>query len=385
LFDGGSRAGKTFCILMFFIFMCLKFDYIRFLAARLNFNHVVSSIWLQDFPKILPNFKGLYHQDHSHHILSFPLRKSEIWLGGLDTHERTEKVFGQEYAGIFLNEAVQLSPSTIDKVETRLAQKIKGFRNIMIYDCNPRHPEHHLYQKFYINKKSNQYQLSWTPYDNLENLPDDYINRLKSKDKQHRDRFEKGLWTSIPGAVYENIKAENIIETVKDYQFYEDITIGIDFGLYSAITVWGIKHEHAFCIYEFIRQGASNVKTSNIINCLDKIWWIKKYMYPIYCDHEPDRIEEIYDAGYNAKKANKEIGAGDSTVNSYELWFDKKACNTFQSMLNLVHAQDKNDVFIYDKHVKENDHEADASRYALHSHKSDNSSDNNYFINKRII
>jgi phage terminase large subunit len=232
LFDGGSRAGKTFCIIMCFILWCLDFDNIRFLAARLNFNHIIASIWKQDLPKVLPDFKGLYHQNHSDHILSFPLRNSSIWFGGLDNKERTEKVFGQEYAGIFLNEATQLSPSTIDKVETRLAQKIPGFKNVMIYDCNPRHPEHHLYQKFYVNKQPGQYQLSWTPYDNLENLSDDYIERLKGKNKQHRERFLEGKWASLPGAVYENIKSENIIDAVKDYEFYEDITIGIDFGLY---------------------------------------------------------------------------------------------------------------------------------------------------------
>lgn len=358
---------------------------IRFLIARLRFNHAKASIWLQDFPFILSFFNGLYKLNSSDFILSFPVTKSEIWIGGLDDKERTEKILGQEYAGIFLNEATQIAPSTVEKVETRLAQKIKGFNNIIIFDCNPRHPEHFLYKRFYLNKKPYQLHIHWTPYDNLENLPEGYIERLKRKDEITQKRFLHGEWISVPGAVYENIKAENIIDTVKDYNFYNDIAVGIDFGLYTAICVWAFKDNNAFCLYEFILQGASNTKTKNIIECLDKIWWIKDKMYPIYCDHEPDRIEEIGDAGYNAIKAYKDVGAGDATVNTYELFFDKKCCNTFQSMLNLVHQQDKNDVFIYGKHVKENDHEADGSRYAIHGQKCDNSGDNNYFINRRII
>jgi phage terminase large subunit len=91
----------------------------------------------------------------------------------------------------------------------------------------------------------------------------------------------------------------------------------------------------------------------------------------VYCDHEPDRIQLLSDSGYNAKKAHKEVNNGDSIVNSYELYFDHSCKNTFQSMLNLTHAQDKNDNYI-ESHVKENDHEADSSRYSIASWKMEN-------------
>ena len=57
---------------------------------------------------------------------------SEIWLGGLDNKDRAEKIFGQEYAIIFLNEATQIGIKTVGKIHTRLAQSIEGFNNFLI-------------------------------------------------------------------------------------------------------------------------------------------------------------------------------------------------------------------------------------------------------------
>ena len=107
-FDGGSRSGKTFLVCVFCILvLCLNIPNIRILFARLRFSHAKSSIWLQT---LLPFLKDNISIDHykvnkSDYIVTF-YNGSEIWLGGLDDKDRTEKVLGQEYAVIFLNESV---------------------------------------------------------------------------------------------------------------------------------------------------------------------------------------------------------------------------------------------------------------------------------------
>lgn len=369
LFDGGSRAGKTFVILLFLICLCLKFDGIRILIARLRFAHAKASLWLQTLiPMLHACFnKNDYHIDKQNYIIK--IGKSELWLGGLDDKERTDKILGQEYAAVFLNEAVRIAQSTVEKIKTRLAQNIEGFNNFIIYDCNPGNPKHWLRKKFIINKESDTYRLHWLPEDNEVNLPKNYINQILEKLTGHeKRRFRYGEWASLPGQVYHNIKDKNVIKCNQNINYYDDITVGIDFGIYSAVVKWGIKEEKAYCLYEkIILHG----KTIDIINALNEIWGLKEKQIIIYCDHEPDRISEIEDAGYYPKKAYKEVGAGDSTVNEYELYFDIDCLNTFQSMLNLLHKQDNNGQFL-DAHVKENDHEADASRYALHGWKMDN-------------
>jgi PBSX family phage terminase large subunit len=318
-----------------------------------------------------------YKLNETDYIVTFP-NGAEIWLGGLDDKERTDKILGQEYAAIFLNEAVRIMESTVEKVRTRLAQNIEGFKNFIIYDCNPRHPLHWIYQKFYMDKPDYCYQLHWLPEDNIENLPDDYLNILDDLKGHEKERFRHGRWAALPGAVYNNIKSDNILELEKDWGLYEDITIGVDFGFYSAITIYGIRDNMAFCLFEI---DVINGTTKQMIKELDEIWKdddiIREENYPLYCDHELDRIQEFTEAGYNAKKAYKEVQAGDSTVNDFEILFDTECKNTFQSCLNLQRQQDMNGTYI-DKHVKENDHEADCTRYALHGYKRDNASVGNF-------
>jgi phage terminase large subunit len=366
LFDGGSRAGKTFLICHAFIILCGVFPNIRCLMARYRFNHAKASIWMQTLiPMLVKEVGGVYDIDKQNSIIRFN-NGSEIWLAGLDDKERAEKILGQEFACCFLNEATQISKSVVEKIKTRLAQNIEGFKNFIVFDCNPRHPQHYLYQDFYINKTPERAQLHWTPFDNEANLPQGYIDRLRALDEVSRIRFLEGKWAKPEGAVHPNIKAENFMETKKDPYYYDDVSIGIDFGLHSAVTVWGIKGKNAYCLYEWTIINGS---TQDIIDSLNSIDWLKNYT--AYCDHEPDRIQLLSDSGYNAKKAHKEVNNGDSIVNSYELYFDHSCKNTFQSMLNLTHAQDKNDNYI-ESHVKENDHEADSSRYSIASWKMEN-------------
>lgn len=381
LFSGASRSGKTFLILFYCFCVALKYDGIRILIARLRFAHVKANIWLQDLPTFRTyDIFSTIELNKQDYIIQ--LGKSQIWIGGLDDKERTDKILGQEYGLIFLNESVQIPISSRDMIKTRCAQKIEGWKNFIIYDCNPRHPLHYLYQEFYVEKSPKKIVLNWIPEDNQENLPENYIEDfLDNLPYEKRNRFRLGIWASLPGNVYQNIKGENIIEVNKDYNYYDDCVCGLDFGIYTAFGLWGIKGQKAYLIKELILQGAKNTTTKNIINELDKMPEIKYYGMIIYCDHEPDRISELEEAGYYAKKAYKDISAGDSSVNEFEIFFDKKCPNTFQSMLNLQYQVDGNNNII-EKHVKENDHESDQSRYSLHGYKMDNNLSGGHFFGK---
>jgi PBSX family phage terminase large subunit len=371
LFDGGKRAGKTVLICYDSLELCCQLEYsgIRILMIRESFNHAKLSLWYQTLePMIRDFFPNCFDINKTDFIITNKITGSQIWIGGLDNKERTEKIFGQEYARIFLNEAVQTSSGSCERLESILAQKINGFVNQMIYDCNPRNPSHWIYKKFYISQQKGQIKLTWTPYDNIDNISDNYINRLGKLSESKIKRFRDGIWCNVEGAVYHNIQDGHITTVEKDNYKYDDMTIGVDFGYNMHCSIWGIKRDEmkASCIYEIVIIGG---KTSDLIRELDKVEWTKRYK--MYCDHEPDRIQELCDAGYIAVPAYKEIGAGDDSVNEFDLWYDADTNETFQSMLNLMHQQDKDGNYSY-QHIKENDHGADSGRYALHGWRKDN-------------
>lgn len=214
LLYGGSRSGKSFIIIRQIIIRALKEAGSRHLAVRFAFNHAKQSLWHDTIPKCLslcfPGVKPSLNK--SDWFIEFQ-NGSQIWLGGLDDKDRTEKVLGNEYATIFVNEASQVSYASYSTLITRLAQKT-GLINRLYCDCNPPSTAHWTYKIFiqHINPDSNEAlnekfysHMRINPDDNLENIPEDYIESVLntlSRRQQKRFRFgeflddvEGALWT----------------------------------------------------------------------------------------------------------------------------------------------------------------------------------------------
>lgn len=368
LLDGGSRAGKSWIIIIVIILYCMNFKGLRVLISRRTFNEGKKILWMQTFIPILRKMKIDYSENKTDYIVK--IGESEIWLGGLDDKDRIDKILGSEYGIIFLNEAVNISMSSRDVVLTRLAQNIEGFNNFIIYDCNPHQPTHYLYKEFYLQKDPTRAKLKFLPQDNSENINKRYIeNVLMKLPKDKRKRFLEGEWSYLPGAVYSNVFEINRINCDKNIYNYDDITVGIDWGLYTACTIWGVKLTsdkiQMYCLHEIIIIDGT---TDHLITELNRVYGIKEENHILYCDHEPDRILKLEENGYMAKPAYKEVGPGDDSVNECELFFDVSCPNTFQSMSNLRNeSHPSGQGFIYGNHVKENDHESDSARYGIHS------------------
>lgn len=221
---GGSRSGKTFIILRAIVIRALAAAGSRHAVLRFRFNHVKASIVLDTFPKVMtlcfPDVS--YHLDKTDWFVQFP-NGSQIWFGGLDDKERTEKILGQEHATLYLNESSQIPYSSVLLATTRLAQKVmvkteegeKTLRLKMLFDCNPPSKAHWSYKLFKekrdpeskmpIPHSENYDTLQMNPEDNQENLPEDYIQALEAMPARMRKRFlegnfaeltENALWTS---------------------------------------------------------------------------------------------------------------------------------------------------------------------------------------------
>ena len=220
---GGSRSGKTFLLVRAVIIRALKSPKSRHCILRFRFNHVKASIVLDTFPKVMELcFSGVtYHLDKSDWYAKLP-NGSEIWFGGLDDKERTEKILGQEYATIYLNECSQISAEARDMAETRLAQRVsqvidgesKPLKARMFYDCNPPNKSHWTYLKFVRKVKLDTKQPvespeEWgffqiNPVDNSENLDSGYLDSLKSMGSRMRRRFYDGQFAdATPNALFQ--------------------------------------------------------------------------------------------------------------------------------------------------------------------------------------
>ena len=211
LLYGGSRSTKTFTIVRTIVWRALAVDNSRHAILRLRFNQVKKAIFFDTFPKVMRLcFPEVPYRDNKEDFyVRFP-NGSEIWFGGLDDKERTEKILGLEYCTIFLNEVSQIAYDTFLLMITRLAQvcrytrkgKVMELRLRMFLDENPPNKGHWSYRLF-IEKKEpksgapiegpeDYTSLLMNPVDNLENLPAAYVKALQKLPKIKRDRFWLG-------------------------------------------------------------------------------------------------------------------------------------------------------------------------------------------------
>lgn len=213
LLRGGSRSGKTFIIIRQIILRALKVPGSRHLVVRFAFNHAKQSLWYDTIPKVLKLcFPGVSPAlNKSDWFLEFP-NGSQIWLGGLDDKERTEKILGNEYTSIFLNEISHISYSSYTMCVTRLAQKT-ALVNKIYCDCNPTTKAHWSFRLWFEHKDPTSNEplpaelyatMQLNPSDNLRNLPDDYITSvLSTLSRNQQKRFLHGEYVDeIEGALW---------------------------------------------------------------------------------------------------------------------------------------------------------------------------------------
>lgn len=220
LLYGGSRSSKTTLFLRAMVTRALKAPGSRHAILRFRFGHVKQSIFYDSFPKVMKMCfpEVVWIPNKSDWFISLP-GGSEIWFGGLDDKERTEKILGNEYATIFLNECSQISYQARNMAVTRLAQLVtdtvtrQPLTMRMYYDENPPDKGHWSYKLFRLKQDPETKRelsqpekfaaMKLNPYDNKENLPADYIRTLEDLPKRMQKRFLEGEFRdAAPNALF---------------------------------------------------------------------------------------------------------------------------------------------------------------------------------------
>lgn len=220
---GGSRSGKTFLLTRNIVFRALKAPESRHAALRFRFNAIKSSIVLDTFPKVMQlAFPGVkYELSKTYWFAQFE-NGSQFWFGGLDDKERTEKILGQEFATIYLNECSQIPWNSQGIALTRLAQQatqhIEGrqprpLKPRMLYDCNPPSKAHWTYKLFIqgidpetkepLKNPRDYAYFQINPADNVENISAGYLDTLQSLSGRLQKRFLRGEFAeATPNALF---------------------------------------------------------------------------------------------------------------------------------------------------------------------------------------
>jgi len=251
LLYGGSRSGKTFVTIDGCCLWAYSFEGLRILICRRYAVDIRASIWAITIPEILRQHGFVAGQDYTINQQDMTIRFNGggmIICAGLDDKERVDKVLGQEYAVIYINESQDIPWSTVNTLKTRLSQNIPGFQNRFVCDLNPTTDAHWTYKLFFQNVHPETKdplnaalygRLQMNAVDNVENLPEGYIDeQLGSLVGNARQRFllgeyqsSDGLRVFSPKSIYEWPEFEQWLSTRQNIVKF---TAGLDLGYNDA-------------------------------------------------------------------------------------------------------------------------------------------------------
>ena len=388
LFDGGSRSGKTALIAEYLVRRALQYPYSRQLAARKCRAHAKTSLWCDTLKKYLVRFIPPEFYSLSESELSIRFKNgSEILVAGLDDAERSEKVLGNEFITVFLNEATQFSWETVQMAATRLAQKAwdaKGRQAVpkLILDCNPRGPRHWLHAVGVrqidpesgkeLSDKANWARLPWSAFDNRDNLPKEYLEGLAALPEIMKKRMLDGIWCDNAGAVYQEFSEEKHV--VAPFPIPDDWRRlrAIDFGYTNPfVCLWGaVDPDGRLYIYREWYKNAT--RTAEHARMIRELSGTERYFITV-ADHDAAERAELESLGIHTTAAEKNVISGIQRVKCRlaeagdgrpRLYFFDNLKNILSEMYDYRWAPEGS-ANAKEEPLKLNDHAMDALRYMI--------------------
>ena len=209
--EGGSRSGKTFELVNDILVRALLVPGSIHLIARLRFSHVKRSICYQTMPRLLKARgipAGAIPLNKTDWFYQLP-NGSQIWIAGLDEGPRLEKVLGNDYSTILINEASEVAYEAFDMLLSRLVPAV-GLNGKFLFDYNPPSKQHWGYRIFHERKfpdgrpvpDDDFVWIKMNPEDNRDHLPAEYFRTLDMMSLTKQRRFRFGEYSDDQGTLW---------------------------------------------------------------------------------------------------------------------------------------------------------------------------------------
>ncbi len=327
------------------------------------------------------------------HIVN-KLNGNEIFFSGLDDVEKIKSI--ENITGIWYEEATEADEGDVLQLDLRLRPKFKrnckdpqkGAYPQIMFSYNPisKHkwtykahynPEHLSYRKKIIteieyNGKKQKVESYMTvlhsTYKDNKYLTPQYVATLEemiNRDETIHKIYAKGEYADLKNQIYSNY---TVVDEFSDN--YSKIYYGLDFGYTHPMALVKVEadgnNRHLQTVFY-----ESGYDTSQFIEWLDDTKFSKASL--IYADPaEPDRIQQIADAGYNIKpayKAPNSVLAGIDHCKSLDVLILKRDTKLREEFYSYKYKEDNSGNILYDSNGKESpvkfkDDALDAWRYA---------------------
>lgn len=354
--QGGTRSGKTYSIMQILCFVGLRAcDTHEISVVSHTLPHIKKGA-KKDFENIMQSLNIFNDKQFNKTDLVYKFnKKSQLEFFSADNGD---KLRGTSRDDLFINEANLL---TYDEWK----QLLMRTRGKIFIDYNPSEEFHWIYD--YVLTRDDVKFIKSTYLDNYDFLPKEQIEeieRLKEEDNNYWLIYGLGEVAHATNLIYPTFQ-------VQYYDLKSESIYGLDFGYNNKTALIKIQREDKEIFIEELLYR-SEMTNSDLIEELKRFNIGHSFIYADAA--EPQRIEEIYRAGYNIHSADKSVKAGIDFVKRFKIIAHKGSTNLHKELKAYKWKEDKNGR-VYDEPVKFNDHLLDAMRYAIFTH------GNKYWIN----
>lgn len=298
---------------------------------------------------------------------------SKILSAGLDDPEKLKSI--SEIDSVWIEEATEISADAYDQVALRL--RSPDCYNQIILTFNPISAMHWIKARWIGDTSIPVGKVIASPLDDtarilkttyhhnrfIDPVYGQTLERMATANPSYYKIYVLAEWGDLRGLIYQQP------EIVKDADWpseFDERFYGIDFGFVNptAIVEVGVRDTAVYTRQRCYRSGMLNAHIIDELRSVGVEQW-----EPIYCDSaEPARIQEIENAGFNARASNKDVTGGIAFCQNLHPWRVHEDSDDFlKERASYCWAEDRHGNPL-DVPVKLKDHALDAFRYAAFTH-----------------
>jgi phage terminase large subunit len=355
--EGGTRSGKTYNICIAWAEYLLEAPG-ELLSIVRETGPALKATVRRDMIEVLRAF-GVY-SDEQHNktddVISLP-NGAVIEFFSTDSDQ---KVHGRKRDHLWANEANEIP----DPIFTQLA--LRTTRRICL-DFNPSMREDHwIWRRYDASQDVRRHRSTYrdNPFLSPEQIRE--IEALKDQDEWAWQVYGLGLRGVPADSIYRDV------HPLAEWPAVDEYVYGLDFGYNDPMTLCRVARrdrEGKPDLYVWAMVHESYLTTSDLIARLPALGVNPDA--PMYCDAaEPDRIEELQRAGYNALPADKGQGsvrAGIDFVKRHRIHVGGPAGEKARAEWKAYRWKKTRGV-IQDDPAHDDSHAPDAGRYAAFTH-----------------
>jgi len=357
---GGAGSSKSWQIALYLIFkIFLIHQRVRILIIRKTMPSLKKSCWRLILDRL--NESGIRCEVNK---TDFTIRfgSNEILFVSLDDAEKLKSIEGINY--VWVEEATEITFDEFKQINLRCRGKNESGVNQLFYSFNPCNWMHFL--RHLTENPPENIGVCHSTHEDNPFLDDDYrqeIRHLSDIDDAYAAIYRYGKWAQLRGRIYEHFQpCQNWPGE------FDEVRYGLDFGFNNptALLQIGIRDQDLYLRELLYEKGMTN---QEVIGQLEELG-IDKEALIVADAAEPNRIREIYLAGYDCQPARKEpdsVRRGIDVIKSRTVYYEPSSTNLYGEYSLYKWKEDRDgNIIAPEQPVKINDHLMDALRYAIY-------------------